>query len=80
MGNLPVREGFEPRSHFLRSILRSGKILMQNHATLRNAMRKRNFKLPGVSNAMQSSGTLRNSLGLNHESPALPLSYRPVIV
>jgi hypothetical protein len=50
---------------FLRSVLRSGKILMQNHATLRNALRKRNYELPSVSNNMQSSETLRNSLGLN---------------
>jgi hypothetical protein len=45
---------------------------MQNCATLRNAMRKRNFKLPSVSNDMQSSETLRNSLVLNYKSAALP--------
>ena len=44
---------------------------MQNRATLRNALRKRNYELPSVSNDMQSSETLRNSLGLNYESPAL---------
>jgi hypothetical protein len=38
---------------------------MQNRATLRNALRKRNYELPSVSNDMQSSETLRNSLGLN---------------
>jgi len=38
---------------------------MQNHATLRNTPRKRNDELPSVSNDMQSSETLRNSLGLN---------------
>jgi len=49
---------------------------MQNHATLRNALRKRNYELPGVSNDMQSSETLRNSLGLNYKSAALnQLSY-----
>jgi hypothetical protein len=45
--------------------------LLQNCATLRNAMRKRNYELPGVSNDMQSSETLRNSLGLNYKSAAL---------
>jgi DNA invertase Pin-like site-specific DNA recombinase len=36
-------------------------------AKLRNALRKRNYELPGVSNDMQSSETLRNSLGLNYK-------------
>jgi len=45
---------------------------MQNSATLRNALRKRNDELPSVSNDMQSSETLRNSLGLNYKSAALP--------
>jgi len=44
---------------------------MQNSATLRNALRKLNYALPSVGNAVQSSETLRNSLGLNYESPAL---------
>jgi hypothetical protein len=57
--------------NFLRSVLRSAKILMQNSATLRNALRKLNYESPSISNAMQSSETLRNSLGLNYESPAL---------
>jgi hypothetical protein len=49
---------------------------MRNCATLRNALRKRNYELPGVSNDMQSSETLRNSLGLNYKSAALnQLSY-----
>jgi hypothetical protein len=49
---------------------------MQNRATLRNALRKRNYELPSVSNDMQSSETLRNSLGLNYKSAALnQLSY-----
>jgi hypothetical protein len=56
---------------FLWSVLRSRKILMQNRATLRNALRKRNYELPGVSNDMQSSETLCNSLGLNYKSAAL---------
>jgi hypothetical protein len=44
---------------------------MQNCAILRNALRRRNYESPGVSNAMQSSETLRNSLGLNYKSAAL---------
>jgi len=49
---------------------------MRNRATLRNALRKRNYELPSVSNDMQSSETLRNSLGLNYKSAALnQLSY-----
>jgi hypothetical protein len=52
---------------------------MQNRATLRNALRKRNYELPSVSNDMQSSETLRNSLGLNYKSAALnQLSYAGV--
>jgi hypothetical protein len=42
-----------------------GQILMQNRAILRNALQKQNYELPNVSNNMQSSETLRNSLGLN---------------
>jgi hypothetical protein len=50
--------------------------LTQNRATLRNALRNRNYELPGVSNDMQSSETLRNSLDLNYKSAALnQLSY-----
>src|SRR5262249_49157773 len=37
-------------------------------ATLRDALRKQNYELPGVSNDMQRSETLRNSLGLNYKS------------
>ena len=49
---------------------------MQNRATLRNALRKRNYQLPSVNNDMQSSETLRNSLGVNYKSAALnQLSY-----
>jgi hypothetical protein len=44
---------------------------MQNCAILRNALRKRNDELPSISNNTQSSETLRNSLVLNYESPAL---------
>ena len=57
---------------FSRSVLRSSEILLQNCATLRNAPRKRNCELPSISNDMQSSETLRNSLGLNYKSAALP--------
>jgi len=38
---------------------------MQNRATLRNAPGKQNYELPSGSDDMQSSETLRNSLGLN---------------
>jgi len=49
---------------------------MQNRATLRKALRKRNYQLPSVNNDMQSSETLRNSLGVNYKSAALDqLSY-----
>jgi len=52
---------------------------MQNCAILRNALRKRNDELPGVSKDMQRSETLRNSLGLNYKSAALnQLSYAGV--
>jgi hypothetical protein len=44
---------------------------MQNRSTLRNALRKQDYELPGVSNDMQRSETLRNSLGLNYKSAAL---------
>src|SRR6058998_1392943 len=59
------QRGRSASRNFLRSVLRSSKILMQNCSTLRNALRKRNDELPSVSNDMQSSETLRNSLGLN---------------
>jgi hypothetical protein len=45
---------------------------MQIRATLRNELRRQNYELPSVSNDMQSSETLRNSLGLNYKSAALP--------
>ena len=60
---------------FLRSVLRSRKILMQNRATLRNALRKRNYESPSVSNDMQSSERLRNSLVLNTNQLLYQLSY-----
>src|SRR3977135_3559384 len=56
--------------NFLRFLLRPSEILMQNRATLRNALRKRNYESPSVSNDMQSSETLRNSLVLNYKSAA----------
>ena len=49
---------------------------MRNHATLRNALRKPNYELPSVSNDMQSSETLRNSLGFELQiSCSNQLSY-----
>ena len=49
---------------------------MRNRAILRNALRKRNYELPSGSNHMQSSETLRNSLGLNYETVALRAELR----
>jgi hypothetical protein len=60
---------------FLWSVLRSRKILMQNRTTLRNALRKRNYESPSVSNDMQSSERLRNSLVLNTNQLLYQLSY-----
>jgi hypothetical protein len=72
-----AREGL-PIS-FSRSFLRSEDFWLQTSAILRNALRKRNDELPSVSNDMQSSETLRNSLGLNYKSAALnQLSYAGV--
>ena len=69
-----AREGL-PVS-FSRSFLRSEDFWLQTSAILRNALRKRNDELPSVSNDMQNSETLRNSLGLNYKSAALnQLSY-----
>jgi hypothetical protein len=53
-------------------LLRSGNNLLQNRAILRAALRKRNDELLSVSNDVQSSETLRNSLSLNYKSAALP--------
>jgi hypothetical protein len=56
---------------FSRSFLRSAKILLQNDAILCNAARMLNRRIRSVGNAVQSSEMMRNSLGLNYESPAL---------
>ena len=40
-------------------------LLLQNCAILRHAVRKLNNRITSVSNGMQSSETMRNSLGLN---------------
>jgi len=49
---------------------------MHGRTTLRNALQKRHYELPSVSNDMQSSETLRNSLGSNYKTAALnQLSY-----
>src|SRR5215813_10220098 len=55
---------------FLRSVLRAEENLLQNCAIRRNAPRKQNEELHSGSNAMQSSETIRNSLGLNYKSAA----------
>jgi hypothetical protein len=44
---------------------------MRSSATLRNALRKRNYELPGVSNGMQRHEKLRKPLSLNYKSAAL---------
>jgi len=54
-----------PHASFSRSFLRSAEILMQNGAILRNTLRMLNRQTPCGGNVMQSSETLRNSLGLN---------------
>jgi hypothetical protein len=71
--------GKEIRS-FHGRFLRSKKIWLQNHATLRNAPRKRNHKLAGVSNDVESNETLRNSLGLNYKSAASPFTAIRAVV
>jgi hypothetical protein len=63
------RSGDDFRAHrvekFLRSVLRSIKILLQNGAILRNKLRMVNRQIPGASNAVQNSETMCNSLGVN---------------
>src|SRR5262249_35779004 len=59
-----------------RFVLRSGEILMQNRAMLRHALRIALGIFPSGKRAMQRSGNLRNSLGVNYKSAALnQLSY-----
>ena len=58
-------------TRFSRSFLRSGKILLQAGAILRNALQNPNAELPSVSNAVQHSENVPNSLGLNYKSAAL---------
>ena len=53
------------RGTFSRSFLRSAKFLVQNRAILRNTVRMLNRQTPSLGNAVQSSETMRNSLGLN---------------
>ena len=52
-------------------VLRSAKILLQNGATLRNTLRMLNRQTPSLGNAVQSSETMHNSLGVNYKSAAL---------
>ena len=66
---LQVTEAEAQARNFLRSILRLGKISLQNCAILRNALRKRNYQLPTVSNDMQTSETLGKPLLLNYNQP-----------
>jgi hypothetical protein len=69
-----VLEQFRTRARtlFLRSVLRSSKILLQNRAIVRNSLRKRNYELPCVSNDMQPHENLWKPLSLNYKSAALP--------
>jgi len=62
---LQVNDAEARAEGLLRSFSTGGEDFVANHTTLRNAPRKRNDELPSVSNDMQSSETLRNSLGLN---------------
>jgi hypothetical protein len=69
--------GKEPRSAEFSTVVSTvGQIFGANCAILRNTPRKRNDELPSGSNGVQSSETMRNSLGLNYKSAALnQLSY-----
>jgi hypothetical protein len=60
------------RAVFSRSFLRSAKILLQNGPILRNTLRMLNLQTPSVGNAVQRCENIRNSLGLNYKSAALP--------
>lgn len=60
-----AREREAQRLNFSRSLLRSENFWLQNSASLRHAVRKRNDELLSGRNGMQSSETIRNSLGLN---------------
>ncbi len=57
------KSGDDFRAHrvekFLRSVLRSSKILLQNGAILRNTLRMLNRQIPGASNAVQNSETVQ---------------------
>ncbi|PYK18435.1 MAG: hypothetical protein DME55_06720 [Verrucomicrobia bacterium] len=59
-----------PKFHGL--FLRHEKFLLQNRAIVRNTLRILNRQIPSVNNAVQSSEMMRNSLGLNYKSAALP--------
>lgn len=49
---------------FLRFVLRSSKILLQNGAILRNTLRILSRQIPSVGNAVQNTETMCNSLGV----------------
>jgi hypothetical protein len=61
---------------FLRSILRSGKFLLQNLAILRKAARIRFPETPSVSNDAQRGENARKNFSLNYETVALPTELR----
>jgi len=53
------------RQAFFTIISTVAKILLQNGAILRNTLRMLNRQTPSVGNALQSSETMRNLLGLS---------------
>ena len=63
-------------ARFSRSFLRSAPFRCKTVQLCETPYERRTTKLPGVSNDMQSSETLRNSLGLNYETAALPAELR----
>jgi hypothetical protein len=73
------RPGLEPGTNALKErgeifyglFLRSGKILLQNGAILRNTAQTALVRITYEKHAMQRYENLRNSLGLNYKSAAL---------
>ena len=58
--------------NFLRSFLRLDEILLQNCVILRRALQTDLIRRPYQKHAAQRCEKLRNSLGLNYKSAALP--------
>jgi hypothetical protein len=78
------RPGLEPGTNALKErgeifyglFLRSGKIWLQNGAILRNTVQTALVRMTYEKHAMQRYENLRNSLGLNYETVALPAELR----